>query len=194
MPPRKRPVRPVRTSTRRVKMKMQPPFTLAAIDSGKEGAIAILRVRSRTDIDLISVHDMPYANTEPLPHIRTDELTAIIQQADYATVEAVRPIKGKSTLDKAMMQGGGYYPIGDALERCGLLDKTFMTSDNGQDWKVALGVGGSVGGNKKTKTFNLICSLFPDKVDLFTGVQGGMKDGRTDAVAIGLSCVKFCVE
>lgn len=197
MPPTKRPrqrATRTRTSARRTKMNMRPPFTLAAIDSGAKGAIAILRVNSRTDIELVSVHDMPYSHSTPLPHIKTVELVEIIRGADYVTVEAVRPIRGESTLDNTLMQGGGYYPIGDALEQLGLLDKTYMTADNGQDWKVALGVGGAVGGNKKKKTYDLICSLFPDKVDLFTGVRGGMEDGRTDAVAIGLSCVKHCVE
>lgn len=164
------------------------PFTLAAIDSGKDGAIAILRVLSKTDIEIIDIHDMPHNNNHALPHVQTTVVTDMISQCDYVAMESVQPIVGKGTARTMFVQGGNYHPLGYAIDCAGLSDR--LTLMSAQLWKKALGVQGGAETSKKKKTFDLCCTLFPEKIDLFTGVRGGMKDGRTDALGIGLAFIK----
>ena len=166
----------------------KPPITIAAIDSGQEGAIAILRANSRTDIDLLEVYKMPFNADHDLPHIETAKIAEWLRQCDYVVLESVNPIQGKGTANTMFRQGGSYFPLGEAIALAGKSEFFIMYS--AQLWKSTIKCSGSVAGNKKKKTYDLVCNLFPDWLHLFQGPRGGMNDGYTDAVGIGLAWIK----
>ena len=164
------------------------PFTLAAIDSGKDGAIAILKVHSRTNVEILAIHDMPHNSEHQIPHVQTNIIAEYLSSCDYVALESVYGIQGKGTSHTMFVQGGNYHPIGYAVDCAGLSDR--LTLMSAQLWKKTLGVQGGTETSKKKKTFDLCCSLFPDQLSLFSGPRGGMKDGRTDALGIGLAWIK----
>ncbi len=175
---------------RKVKESIKTPFMLAAIDSGAKGAVAILKVNSRTNTEIVYIYDMPFKEDCELPHIQTKLIAEWISGCDYVALESVAPIVGEGTAASMFRQGGSYFPLGEAIDLAGLSDK--LRTMGAKGWKGVLNVLG--GTNKKKKTFDLCCKCFPDDVKLFSGPRGGMLDGRTDAIGIGLAFIKNYAE
>ena len=190
--PCKKPKKTFVRKTKPVGTKFNPqfkvPITIASIDSGQDGAIAIIRANSKTDINLLSIYDMPFNRDHELPHIQTAKIAEWLSGVDHVVLESVAPIAGKGSSKTMFRQGGSYFALGEAVDLAGKTD--FFSTYSAQLWKSTIGVSGDVSGNKKRKTFDLVCSLFPNQLDLFCGPKGGMKDGRTDAVGIGLAWLK----
>ena len=130
------------------------PFTLASIDSGKDGAIAVLKVLSRTDIEIIDIHDMPHNSDHQIPHVQTNIVASYLSQCDYVALESVYAIQGKGTSHTMFVQGGNYHPIGYAVACAGLSEQLTLMSP--QLWKKTLGVQGETETSKKKKNIRFV--------------------------------------
>lgn len=157
---------------------------LAAIDSGAQGAIVIMDFEG----DLIDVIDMPYVEAG-LSFVDSNAMYEFMKDHDVTeiAIEEVRGIKGKSTMQTVFRQGGSYFPIGHACWMLGVEPELI----DPKKWKNLIGVNGKKDGSEKKKMFELACKAYPHKLDLFTGARGGMKDGRTDAIGIGLAYLRL---
>lgn len=157
---------------------------IAGIDSGEKGAIAIIDFDGR----LVDVMDMPFVKSR-LSFIDSVKVANFIKSHPVTeiAIEEVRGIRGKSTMQTVFRQGGSYFPLGHACYLCDI-EPVFYDP---QKWKVALRVQGSVGKNKKTKTFDLVNKIYFNQTELFTGPRGGMLDGRTDAIGVALAHLKL---
>ena len=161
------------------------------IDSGENGALAFVNENGK----LLNCYDMPFIKDFPIKHVNVFMLFELISKTkpDYIYLEEVAGIRGKSTMQTVFVQGGHYHPIGCAV--CEYLVSQRMNADRfhlvkPQQWKKALGVIGGDEKNKKSKTIELIKKVYPDQQSMYTGVRGGIKDGRTDAIAIALYGLK----
>lgn len=163
---------------------------IIGIDSGAQGALSCIT----TEGELIDTQDIVINKDFPIKHVdsRTAEDFINKYQPLYITVELVTGReggRGMNNKQSLFVQGGYYHCIGDILKRCGYdFDNILMIS--AADWKKALGVQGGAKGNKKEKTIALIKEIYPNSAELYTGIRGGIKDGRTDAIAVALAGLK----
>lgn len=158
-------------------------MNIAAIDSGEKGAIAILSLQG----ELIDIMDMPFVKTNLsfVDSLKVYEFMSSHNVTEIA-IEEVRGIRGKSTMQTVFRQGGSYFPLGHACWMLGVTPKLI----DPKRWKRLLKVDGLKDNSKKKKMFELACQAYPNQVDLLTGKRGGMLDGRTDAIGIGLAYLK----
>ena len=164
---------------------------ILGIDSGENGALAFINENGK----LLNCYDMPFIKDFPIKHVDVFDLLRLIEdnRPYHIYLEEVAGIRGKSTMQTAFVQGGHYHPIGCAVYHYLsnlIIDKDHFHLVKPQQWKKALGVIGGDEKNKKAKTIELIKKVYPDQQGMYTGSRGGVKDGRTDAIAIALYGLK----
>ena len=165
--------------------------TILGIDSGATGALAFINDKG----SLLNCYDMPFVDKFKIKHVDVFDLFNIIMknEPDYIYIEEVRGIRGMSTMQTAFVQGGHYHPVGCAVYSY-LVAKNMEDDDfrlvTPQVWKRALNVQGGATGKKKDKTIDMVKSIYSSQKALYTGSRGGIKDGRTDAIAIALYGLK----
>lgn len=158
------------------------------IDSGATGALALLSANG----SLLECHDMPFIKDFHVKHVDVFKLYDLLlkMRPEHIYLEEVRGIRGKSTMQTAFVQGGHYIALAPAICRYMVSNDCTFTLVSPQNWKKALNVQGGAKGQKKDKTIELVKSIYSEQADMYTGVRGGVKDGRTDAIGIALYGLK----
>lgn len=164
---------------------------IASIDAGAKGAIAFLDAKSLKDIKIIAVYDMPMQTIGKFSFADPVAMNDLLDEhrPEEIVVENFSGAEGKNTKRTLSAQGANLYMIFHACILHGLPDDSLYTY-MARTWKPILGVQGGTDVSKKKKTFNFVCKTFPDDSGLFKGPRGGVLDGRSDAVGIGLAHIK----
>lgn len=119
--------------------------------------------------------------------VSIDDIEQALRDAnpDWIIIEEVKGIEGKNTKGTLLSQGFNYYACLVAAKR--VLPEDRIRLAHSLTWKRSLGLTtrrGTTQKAKKEKTYKYVSQKIPEKV--FTGPQGGIYDGVSDAAAIAI--------
>jgi len=148
------------------------------IDTGKKGAVAVI-----VDGNPIEVYDCPILPGKGSKTVYdVVGIAALIRRIapDRATVEKIHSMPGEG-VTSAFSQGEGYGLWRGILAGMGI---PFVEMAP-QTWQKIMLRDGT--GDTKQRAQVILCQRFPHTRDWVFGPRGGYRDGRADAILIGLA-------
>jgi len=153
----------------------------ASIDTGAKGALCAFS----GDMKILELIDMPtrkhkHTTKSGLSVVNTCEIIRFLNRHSVTKVivEWVWAQK-HDTSTTAFSQGAAYCAVLDACMECGV-DVVLIKP---KDWQKPVACNGD-----KFRTYDKVRAVYPE-VELH-GSRGGLKDGRSDSIMIGLSAKK----
>lgn len=152
----------------------------ASCDPGKTGAIAIMD----TGCNLHTLIDMPIIERGKNSFVDVGEIMQYLQDNNVQKIVVEKVHSQAKDAKQAIFTFGRMAGALESACVCVCDDVEFITP---QRWKRATGLIGTA----KRASADKAASIYGD--ELFYGPRGGAKDGRGDAVMIGLAAVKLGV-